>query len=58
MGLSAKENVEIELKILAIQTLNSNFGIHLKIVDVTKLVNNSLKQEEEGIGNNFPMLQQ
>jgi hypothetical protein len=58
MGLSVKENAEIELEILVIQTSNSNFGIHLKFVDVAKLVNNSLKQEEEGIRSNSPMLQQ
>jgi hypothetical protein len=58
MGLSAKENVEDRLEISAIQTSNSNFGIHLKTMVIAKLVNNFLKQEEKGIWNNFLMLQQ
>ncbi len=58
MGLSAKENPEDRLEISIIQTSNSNFWIHLKIVAIVELVNNSLKQKGEGIGNNFPMLQQ
>jgi hypothetical protein len=58
VGLSAKENLEDRLEISTIQTSNSNFGIHLKIVAIAKLVNNYLKQEEDMISNNFPMLQQ